>query len=153
MNVRKLRITIAVAACAIGVAYLVFAATDAEGIAYKTTARIRIDARAKPPISSPESARLTGKVAAKSIIPEPSGLGARFVVVDAEQGLMSVRYSGAIPDAFRDGAEVVVTGTYDRNSDLFNARELLTKCPSKYEAAYESGATHPTDAPMTKETP
>ena len=45
---------------------------------------------------------------------------------------MEVRYSGTVPDTFKDRAEVVVKGTLADGS--FDAREISAKCPSKYSA-------------------
>ncbi len=49
---------------------------------------------------------------------------------------LTIVLDGALPDAFKDqaGAEVVAEGDYD-GSDTFLANSLITKCPSKYEAA------------------
>jgi cytochrome c-type biogenesis protein CcmE len=43
-----------------------------------------------------------------------------------------VRYTGAVPDPFREGREVIVTGTM-RNGVFVGERDsLVTKCPSKF---------------------
>jgi len=39
-----------------------------------------------------------------------------------------------MPDAFGDGREVVVEGTYHQDRRVLEASKLVTKCPSKYEA-------------------
>jgi cytochrome c-type biogenesis protein CcmE len=46
-----------------------------------------------------------------------------------------VRYSGAVPDPFRAGREVIVT--VRREGDVFVGQRdsLITKCPSKFKAA------------------
>lgn len=43
-----------------------------------------------------------------------------------------VRYTGIVPDPFREGREVIVTGELNRG--VFTARRdsLVTKCPSKF---------------------
>ena len=43
-----------------------------------------------------------------------------------------MRYSGAVPDAFKPGAEVIVEGGMDAGGG-FTAKVLMTKCPSKYQ--------------------
>jgi cytochrome c-type biogenesis protein CcmE len=45
---------------------------------------------------------------------------------------LEVRYSGTVPDTFKDRAEVVVKGTLA--DGRFDAREISAKCPSKYQA-------------------
>jgi cytochrome c-type biogenesis protein CcmE len=44
-----------------------------------------------------------------------------------------VEYRGAVPDTFKPGAEVIVEGRFNKQSGVFSASTLITKCPSKYE--------------------
>ena len=61
-----------------------------------------------------------------------------FVLADTTSTL-PVRYEGTtVPDAFREGADLVVEGVYAANGVL-SARQLLVKCPSKYEADPTAG--------------
>lgn len=57
----------------------------------------------------------------------------RFVLTDSGKGL-SVVYKGALPDLFVTGNEVGVVGHLD-SSGVFQAKTIITKCPSKYEPA------------------
>ena len=43
-----------------------------------------------------------------------------------------VAYRGILPDMFSEGREVVVEGRYQDGS--LTARQIMTSCPSKYEA-------------------
>ena len=43
-----------------------------------------------------------------------------------------VSYSGAVPDTFKAGAEVIVEGGMGPEG-RFAAKTLMTKCPSKYQ--------------------
>ena len=52
-----------------------------------------------------------------------------------------VAYNGILPDMFAEGREVVVEGRYDAPG--LRAKQIMTSCPSKYEAQQEQGATHP----------
>ena len=47
---------------------------------------------------------------------------------------LDVSYEGVLPDTMQEGQELVVHGVYDSASKTFRAKEILTKCPSKYEA-------------------
>ena len=47
---------------------------------------------------------------------------------------LKVHYSGPKPDLMQDEAQAIVTGHLDE-AGVFQATELLMKCPSKYEAA------------------
>ncbi len=54
---------------------------------------------------------------------------------------ITVRYTGVVPDTFKDDAEVVVTGKLD-SEGVFQAQDLLAKCPSKYEAKEKNEGTY-----------
>jgi cytochrome c-type biogenesis protein CcmE len=43
-----------------------------------------------------------------------------------------VAYSGVVPDPFRDGREVIVTGRLDQGTFVAERDSLITKCPSKF---------------------
>jgi cytochrome c-type biogenesis protein CcmE len=45
---------------------------------------------------------------------------------------VEVRYSGTVPDTFKDRAEVVVKGSFA--DGRFDAHDISAKCPSKYQA-------------------
>jgi len=44
-----------------------------------------------------------------------------------------VRYTGAIPDPFREGREVIVKGTMQNGLFVAEKDSLVTKCPSKFK--------------------
>jgi cytochrome c-type biogenesis protein CcmE len=54
-----------------------------------------------------------------------------FEITDGESAL-NVVYSGATPQNFKEGIDVVAIGSLI-SEDVFIANEILTKCPSKYE--------------------
>ncbi len=54
-----------------------------------------------------------------------------FFMCDANGNEMKVVYEGAMPNNFETATSVVVTGSY-RNG-YFHAKDILTKCPSKYQ--------------------
>lgn len=62
-----------------------------------------------------------------------------FQVEDVEGGSpIDVVYSGQVPDPFRDGREIIVTGTVDDSGTFVAEKDsLVTKCPSKFTAAAE----------------
>ncbi|HEX8753764.1 MAG TPA: cytochrome c maturation protein CcmE [Solirubrobacterales bacterium] len=60
-----------------------------------------------------------------------------FQVVDREGKGQSlpVSYTGTVPDPFRGGREIVLTGSLERDGTFVGEPEtLITKCPSKYSA-------------------
>lgn len=104
--------------------------------------------------------KLAGIVAEGSVEKEASTLLTRFQIEgDSKSRLVPVEYTGALPDIFRDGIQVVVTGEFDAGG-RFVADELLAKCPSKYQAkgdpadfehmqGYEIEYDHRTAAPVS----
>jgi cytochrome c-type biogenesis protein CcmE len=83
-----------------------------------------------------QQARLFGTVHEEFSM-APSALGVNFRLLDKDDGSksMMVRYEGAVPDTFKAGVEVIVEGAYAPAENVFQARTLLTKCPSKYKKA------------------
>ena len=63
-------------------------------------------------------------------INETDQLEVSFYVYQGSDSL-KVYYYGIRPDLFKDDAEVIVAGAFD--NDLIVAKELQTKCASRYE--------------------
>ena len=57
-----------------------------------------------------------------------------FAITDGQR-VMRVRYTGnaVLPDTFKDKAQVVLDGKYLATQNLFDAKVVFVKCPSKYE--------------------
>jgi len=55
-----------------------------------------------------------------------------FYMADNSGNEMKVIYNGTIPNNFESAVSVVVTGQY-KEDGRFHAKDILTKCPSKYE--------------------
>jgi cytochrome c-type biogenesis protein CcmE len=54
-----------------------------------------------------------------------------FYMADNQGNQMRVVYNGTMPNNFESAKSVVVTGEY--KNGCFQASNILTKCPSKYE--------------------
>jgi cytochrome c-type biogenesis protein CcmE len=91
-------------------------------------------------ISAPSgtSYDLTGKVVPGSV--RHQGAGIVFRVADRDGGGRSipVTYSGTIPDPFRGGREIVLTGEVEHGTFVGERDTLVTKCPSKFTTANDS---------------
>jgi len=83
--------------------------------------------------------RIYGKVQPDSVVRHPDGIGVSFAVTDGRQAV-PVRFAREVPDTFKENGDVVVEGTLD-GQGVFQAHQLLAKCPSKYEAEGVEG--HP----------
>ncbi|MBA3301867.1 MAG: cytochrome c maturation protein CcmE [Thermoleophilaceae bacterium] len=78
-----------------------------------------------------ESYEVTGKVVEGSVKREGDRL--RFAIRDREgTAQVPVTYSGAVPDPFREGREVIVTGEVKNGTIAAERDSLVTKCPSKF---------------------
>lgn len=111
------------------VAYLIFSSIDGSTAYYLTVAELR--ARGAEAIDM--KVRVTGLVDGDTIVWDDRTLELSFDIVD-ESGRLPVIYQGIRPDMFQDEAEAVVEGSLDA-SGVFDAKSLLLKCPSKYEAS------------------
>jgi cytochrome c-type biogenesis protein CcmE len=81
---------------------------------------------------------LTGRVVKGSIRNQDKEL--RFRVADRDGGGESipVTYSGTVPDPFRGGREIVLTGEVEGGVFVGQPDTLVTKCPSKFTTANDS---------------
>ena len=78
-----------------------------------------------------QSYQLTGKVVDGSI--RHVGDGIDFRVRDRDGGTsVPVKYTGTVPDPFRDGREVIVTVRRHGGAFVGEKDSLTTKCPSKF---------------------
>ena len=88
-----------------------------------------------------QGVRVAGRVAPDSVVKRATSKGTelRFAMYDFKgEGksvteTLPVNYTGILPDMFAAGRDVIVEGKYVGGT--FQARNLITSCPSKYEAA------------------
>jgi cytochrome c-type biogenesis protein CcmE len=77
------------------------------------------------------SYEVTGKVVKGSVSHEGDEL--RFRLRDRDGATsVPVRYTGAVPDPFREGREVIVKGELENGTFVGQRDSLVTKCPSKF---------------------
>ncbi|SRR6187399_649389 len=82
--------------------------------------------------------QLHGFVVDKSISWVPEKLDYRFTVKNGDQ-TVSASYTGIVPDGFKDGAEVVLTGKLTPAGFVVAPGGVSAKCPSKYEEQKRAG--------------
>ncbi|MCU0332902.1 MAG: cytochrome c maturation protein CcmE [Ignavibacteriaceae bacterium] len=83
-------------------------------------------------MSSEKTVKATGSwVKEKSFQIDNQNKTFSFFMADEHGKQMKVIYEGAIPNNFESATSVVVTGKYQNG--YFHAKDILTKCPSKYE--------------------
>jgi Cytochrome c-type biogenesis protein CcmE len=83
-----------------------------------------------------------GKVVPGSI--QRDGADMTFEIADREDPSVKipVEYTGQVPDPFRDGREVIVTGRLENGTLVAEKDQLITKCPSKFAAEAEADPEH-----------
>jgi cytochrome c-type biogenesis protein CcmE len=77
--------------------------------------------------------QLHGFVVDKSILRRPDTLDYRFQV-QSNGKIVPARYTGVVPDTFKDGAEVVLKGRLGPDGFAVERDGVMAKCPSKYNA-------------------
>jgi cytochrome c-type biogenesis protein CcmE len=86
---------------------------------------------AKNPVPPGTRIRLGGLVGAGSVVRD-AGSTVQFAVTDATGDLVRVRYTGILPDLFREGQGVVTEGRFEAGSDVFTADTVLAKHDETY---------------------
>ena len=79
-----------------------------------------------------QSYDLTGKVVRGTVRRNADSLRFRVADRDDVSKSMPVTYTGTIPDPFRGGREIVLTGKVERGTFVGQRDTLITKCPSKF---------------------
>ena len=112
-----------------GVGYLAYSGFSENSVYFLNVA----EAKAATP-DKLTAARLFGTVASQGIEKHRNGPGVTFSLEDKDNSSQTimVSYSGAVPDTFKAGAEVIVEGGMGPEG-RFAAKTLMTKCPSKYQ--------------------
>jgi cytochrome c-type biogenesis protein CcmE len=131
---RKIRLVVALSvAVLLGVA-LVYTSFSAG-----TEAREPSEVLAAGP--SAETYQLTGRVTSY----HRDGGDLEFEIADRDGGgvELPVHYTGVVPDPFREGREVIVTGRLGEDGTFMAEKDsLITKCPSKFADEAEADPEH-----------
>jgi cytochrome c-type biogenesis protein CcmE len=123
---RQIRLVVALGVAVLLAAALVYTSFSASSEAKEPSQLIGV---------SGGSYELTGRVVKGSVRHE--GEAIRFRVADRDDAGQSipVTYAGTIPDPFRGGREIVLSGTVERGTFVGERDTLVTKCPSKFTSA------------------
>jgi cytochrome c-type biogenesis protein CcmE len=132
---RKIRLVVALSAAVLLASALIY--TSFSSATEASTPSQLLKAGAAPS----RSIELTGKVAAGSV--KHSGDTLRFAIRDrnGRGPAVPVVYTGIVPDPFRVGREVIVTGKLRDGTFVGERDSLVTKCPSKFQAQPGKTAT------------
>lgn len=127
-NTRLYLVALVIFLC--GVGYLMVA-----GISENSMYFLNVSEALALPADKLQSARLFGTVNAEDITQVEPGPGVSFRLEDKDHvgQILPVIFTGAVPDTFKAGAEVIVEGFFAPDKSVFKAEVLMTKCPSKYQ--------------------
>lgn len=75
--------------------------------------------------------QLHGFVVDGSLMQRPNTLEYKFQV-QSNGKVVPARYTGVVPDTFKDGAEVVLKGRLGPDGFAVDPNGVMAKCPSKY---------------------
>jgi cytochrome c-type biogenesis protein CcmE len=78
------------------------------------------------------SYEMTGRVVKGSIRREDGGITFRVRDRDGGGKSLPVTYDGTVPDPFRGGREIILTGSVENGTFVGEPDTLITKCPSKF---------------------
>jgi len=131
---RKIRLVVALSAAVLLAVALVYTSFSASSEAKQPSDLMNA--------SSGGSYEMTGVVVPGSIEHHGSRLDFRVADRDNSTASIPVRYQGEIPDPFRDGREVVVTGSVQNGTFMADRDSLITKCPSKYTTEAQQDPEH-----------
>lgn len=124
------KVLIAVALLVAAVGFLIYNSMGQAGEFYMTVTELEQSTQNL----QGQRIRMGGDVVDGTIVRGEIGDPIRFEVSDGTT-TMPIVFTGTVPDIFSDEAQVIATGTYQNG--VFHADELLTKCPSRFEANKE----------------
>jgi cytochrome c-type biogenesis protein CcmE len=132
---RKIRLVVALTAAVLLAAGLVYTSFSASSEAKQPSELLAAQAG--------QTYDLTGVVVPGSVRRHGSRLD--FRVEDragAGGAQVPVRYSGEVPDPFRAGREIIVTGRLAHGALVGQRDSLITKCPSKFATQAQQDPQH-----------
>jgi cytochrome c-type biogenesis protein CcmE len=132
---RKIRLVVALSAAVLLAAGLVYTSFNASNEAKEPSQLLA----AQPG----QTYDLTGVVVPGSVRRRGSDLDFRVEdrAGDGHQSI-PVRYSGEVPDPFRGGREIIVTGRLQSRTLIGQRDSLITKCPSKFTQQAQQDPQH-----------
>ena len=121
---RKIRLVVALSVAVLLAVALIYTSFSAS-----TEAKEPSELVSASPGSSYE---MTGEVVPHSIRHVGNGIAFRVVDRDGQGKPLPVTYQGTVPDPFRGGREIVLTGSVENGTFVGEPETLITKCPSKF---------------------
>lgn len=121
---RKIRLVVALSAAVLLAVALIYTSFSAS-----TEAKEPSQLLSAVPGASYE---LTGRVVKGSVRREGTGIRFRVADLDDPSKSIAATYTGTVPDPFRGGREILLTGALEQGVFVGEPDTLVTKCPSKF---------------------
>ncbi len=121
---RKIRLVVALGAAVLLAAALVYTSFSASTEAKEPSQLLNA--------TPGQSYDLTGEVVAGSVRHHGETIDFRVADRGDPSTSLPVTYTGTVPDPFRAGREIVLTGSVEKGTFVGQRDTLITKCPSKF---------------------
>ena len=130
---RKMNVKFMIAGLVIiaAMAFLAISSFQSNSMYYLTVPELKAQARADGPAFFDKMVRVSGPLHKESIDWNAKSMTLKFHINEGSE-MFPVVFVGPIPDTMQNGESVVVEGKYTQEG-VFNASNILVKCPSKYE--------------------
>jgi cytochrome c-type biogenesis protein CcmE len=136
MTGKALKILVTATVVVVALSGLLFATFREETQYYKHVDEVMVDAAAW------EGKRLQLHGFVSGIERKRNSLEYRFNV-ESNGKVVQARYTGIVPDTFKEGSEVVLKGTLSPDGFDVERNGVMAKCPSKYEPAQQAPTAVP----------
>ena len=137
MSAKALKISATVAVVVLALTGLMFTTLREDTQFYKHVDEVMVD----PAAWHGRRLQLHGYV--ERIEKKRNSLEYRFNI-QSNGRVVQARYTGVVPDTFKDGAEVVLKGTLSPEGFHVERNGVMAKCPSKYEPSKATPGAPPT---------
>lgn len=127
----KLKFIIAGLFIVAAIAFLGLQSFQTNSMFYLTVPELKAQAAAEGETFFARQIRVSGPLHKESIDWNPKTMNLKFHITDGAD-MFPVVFNGVMPDTFHHSETVVVEGRYTREG-IFQATNILVKCPSKYE--------------------
>jgi cytochrome c-type biogenesis protein CcmE len=135
MNAKTLKIAATATVLLLALSGLMYTTLSEGTEYYKHVDEVMVD----PAAWHGKRLQLHGFVVDKSIMQKPNTLEYRFDIQNNGK-IVPARYTGVVPDTFKDGSEVVLKGRLGPHGFTVDPNGVMAKCPSKYEASRAQSA-------------
>lgn len=127
----KIKFIVAGLFVALAIGLLAFSSFQSNSMFYLTVPELRAEAAKEGNAFYARDVRVSGPLHMESVDWNPKTMNLKFHITDGSE-MLPVEYTGVMPDTFQHSETVVAEGRYTKQG-VFQATNILVKCPSKYQ--------------------